>query len=330
MKFITNLLQWYEQNKRDLPWRTTKDFYKIWVCEIIFQQTRINQGIEYYDRFLQKFPDVETLANSSEQEVLALWQGLGYYSRARNIHYSAREIVFKKQGIFPENFKDIQKLKGIGKYTAAAIASICFDEKVPAIDGNALRVYARIFNDFKDITEVNTFSYFFELIQPQMQKVHAGNYNQAIMELGALICLPKKPKCESCPIKTYCLAYKHNTQENLPVKKSKQKPKDEMLDFYFIHSTKEFLSKKRTTNGIWKNLFEFPTQSFGLAIENSTQYNHKLTHKNLLINIFSIKCSYTEMKRIALDNNYIIIDKENYKQFPFPVILQKFLLAYYK
>lgn len=330
MKFIRNLLHWYDTNQRDLPWRKTKSFYNIWVCEIIFQQTRINQGLEYYYRFLEKFPDVKTLATASEQEVLALWQGLGYYSRARNIHYSAKEIVLRNRGKFPENYDEIIKLKGIGKYTAAAIASICYDEKVPAIDGNALRVYARLFNDYRDISEMATFNAFFNLIQPQLQNIDAGNYNQAIMELGAMICTPKNPKCEDCPIATYCLAFAENNQENLPVKSSKTKVKNETYNYYFINHNSQFFAQKRTENGIWKNMYEFSTQNFDLKSEKVFNYNHKLTHKNLIINIHCINCNIQAFKDIASAKNFTIIDKENYQEFPFPVVLQKFLLAYYK
>jgi len=331
VKIITFLLEWYQQNKRDFPWRNTKDFYKIWVCEVIFQQTRIQQGMEYYNRFLLKFPTLESLARANEQEVLAQWQGLGYYSRARNLHFSAKYIFYDLKNEYPTEFKEILKLKGVGNYTAAAISSICFDEKIPAIDGNALRVYARIFNDFSDISLSTTSKKYFEQVKPYLKNIPAGNYNQAIMELGALVCIPRNPKCVECPVTNYCKAFKDNTQKDLPVKISKLKVNNEKLHYFFITDGAYFLIQKRIENSIWKNMYEFMTSDFDFTnVLSEKIIQHKLTHKNLEISIKEILVDSEDLKSLLKKENLLCVTISDAEKFPFPIIFKKYFLEYFK
>lgn len=209
------LLEWYRNNARDLPFRQTKDPYKIWICEIVFQQTRINQGLNHYNNFIERFPDVKTLAEAEENEVLLYWKGLGYYSRAINIHKAAQQIMNDYQGVFPSRYEEILKLKGVGKYTAAAVFSICFNGKMPAVDGNFYRVLSRLFADDFDISSSKAFSYFSELAQLVMPE-NVGDFNQAMMDIGSEICKPKNPLCGECPLNEDCLAFA--TQKSLIIR----------------------------------------------------------------------------------------------------------------
>lgn len=206
MSFIFLILEWYKHHKRPLPWRIEKNVYRVWLSEIIMQQTRVNQGMAYYQKFTRLFPNIDSLAKAEEQQVLKLWQGLGYYSRARNLHKTAKIISTQFNNEFPTQFIELKKLPGIGAYTAAAIASICFDEKVPAIDGNAYRVYSRIFGLEKDISDSNALKFYFEFAQKIMPEKNPGDYNEAIMELGATVCLPQNPLCHQCPVNQHCVA----------------------------------------------------------------------------------------------------------------------------
>src|SRR5690606_29978884 len=208
MTFNSLILIWSDKNKRNLPWRNTRDPYQIWLSEIILQQTRVIQGTNYFLAFTEKFPRIENLANAQEQEILRLWQGLGYYSRARNLHFTAKHIVKELNGKFPDSFQELLKLKGVGEYTAAAIASIAFNETVPAVDGNVFRVFSRYFNIHRDISLPKTRKYFFELGKETIDQNRPGDFNQAVMELGATVCTPKNPKCEICPVNESCEALK--------------------------------------------------------------------------------------------------------------------------
>src|SRR5690606_46065 len=234
MTFNSLILIWFDKNKRNLPWREQKDPYKIWLSEIILQQTRVAQGLDYYIKFTQTFPNLQDLAKAEESEILKLWQGLGYYSRARNLHFTAKHIVENLDSNFPDNFTDLLKLKGIGEYTAAAIASIGFDEAVPAIDGNAFRVYARYFNIQMDISLPKTKKYFLELGKKIIDPQRPGDFNQAVMELGATVCVPLSPKCGICPLNNSCEALAKKTVEQLPIKSKKLKIRNRKLHFLEI------------------------------------------------------------------------------------------------
>lgn len=223
MNIIKKLQSWYNINQRILPWRNTKNPYYIWVSEIFFQQTRIEQGLPYYIKFIKKFSSLEKLAKSSQEVILKYWQGLGYYNRAKNLHYTAKYIYYIKKGHFPTTYLELEKLKGIGKYTACAISSICFNERVPAIDGNAFRVYSRLLGFFLDYRKISSYMFLFNKIKNMLPKKNIGNFNQSIMDLGSIICTPKKPKCIICPIIKECFAYKNNKIEQLPIKKKKMK-----------------------------------------------------------------------------------------------------------
>ena len=219
MDFSSKLINWYQKNKRDLPWRKTNDPYKIWISEVILQQTRVNQGLPYYIKFLDRYPSLYDLSLANEKEVLLLWQGLGYYKRAINLLESAKTIVKKNNGNFPSNFDDIIKLKGVGDYTASAISSICYGEKEVVVDGNVFRFISRLFGIKRDIKLKSTFIFFKNKLKFLIENVNPGDFNQALMEFGALQCIPIKPLCNSCIFKFQCKAYTLNDIESYPQKK---------------------------------------------------------------------------------------------------------------
>lgn len=327
MNFISLLQKWYKNNKRLLPWRETRSPYNIWISEIIFQQTRINQGYEYYLNFIKRFPSIEILANATEDEVLISWQGLGYYSRAHNLHFTAKYISSKLNGIFPTSYDEIVKLKGIGKYTAAAIASISFNQKIPAIDGNAFRVYTRIFSCEKDVSKSSTFKYFFDLIKPLMPE-NPGDFNQAVMDFGSLVCTPLNPKCDQCIIQDECLAYKNNLQNVLPIKSSFIKIKEEKIHYVYLFYKNLTLIKKRNNNSIWKGLYEFPLYDNNFknfSILYNHQIKHKLSHRLLTITISEIEINKDDFYQVANKINAIILNKNNLKRYAFPKPVENFL-----
>lgn len=250
------LLAWYDMHKRDLPWRCTRDAYQIWISEIILQQTRVAQGYDYFVRFVERFPTVEALAAAPEDEVMRAWQGLGYYSRARNLHAAAKDIVAR--GEFPRCYAEIRTLKGVGDYTAAAIASFAFDEAVAAVDGNVCRVWARMFGMDMPIDSTQGKRAIAEIAQTLMPEGHAAKYNQAAMEFGALQCVPKSPDCLSCPLAHKCVALAEGRVEELPVKAHKVKVTPRYLNYLYIHTDTALLLHKRTESDIWQNLYELP------------------------------------------------------------------------
>lgn len=327
----TKLLKWYDTHARDLPFRNTKDPYKIWICEIVFQQTRIAQGLNHYNNFIRRFPDVKTLAESQEDEVLLYWKGLGYYSRAINIHKAAQQIINDYNGVFPSEYDDILKLKGVGKYTAAAVSSICFNGKMPAVDGNFYRVLSRVFADDFNVSGSRAFTYFSELAHLIMPE-NVGDFNQAMMDLGSEICKPRNPICGDCPINDDCLAFSLRKVSEFPVKTKKVKATDLGLKYYFVHRNGEFLIQQRKDDFIWKKLFEFPLEISGELlpfIKSSKTVNHKLTHKNLSIEIFNVEVESEETwKNFTIDNHYIIIDVESSHERSFPKPLENYIQNY--
>ena len=226
MNFSNTLVYWYLQNKRELPWRKSKDPYLVWLSEIILQQTRIAQGMSYFLKFADAFPTVHDLANADESTVLKLWQGLGYYSRARNLHFSAKYISSELKGDFPKTYKEIIKLKGVGDYTASAIASICFDEPTAVVDGNVYRVLARYYGISTPINSTKGIKEFKALAQSVIDESQPGVFNQAIMDFGSLQCKPQNPDCDSCPLSSSCVAFEKKTIQELPVKEKKIKIKN--------------------------------------------------------------------------------------------------------
>jgi A/G-specific adenine glycosylase len=266
-KFTQKIIEWYHDNKRLLPWRDTSDPYKIWLSEIILQQTRVAQGLPYYLKFIARFPDVVKLSRAGEQEVLRLWQGLGYYTRARNLHRCAKMVAEQYHARFPETFQELQKLPGIGPYTAAAIASISFKEPVAVVDGNVYRVLARHFGIEQDIGLPETKKYFFDLANILIDRDHPDDFNQAIMEFGALHCTPQNPKCMECVLKNSCKAYATDEQMLLPVKRKAIKIRKRYLYYLVIRKNKKLVLQKRMGKDIWQGLYDF------YAIETARPYN---------------------------------------------------------
>lgn len=258
MKIGVKIRGWYKKNKRDLPWRQTNDPYKIWLSEVILQQTRVNQGLQYYLDFIKDFPDVLSLARASEDKVLKRWQGLGYYSRARNLHRAARDVVEQMDGRIPGSYDGLLKLKGVGKYTASAIASICFGEARAVVDGNVSRVIARLFGIEEPINNSTGSKVIESLANELLDHNDPGTHNQAMMEFGALQCVPVSPDCERCPLSDHCEARKTDRVTHLPVKIPKRKPVDQWMYFFIFICGEEIIITKRGTEGIWKSLYQFP------------------------------------------------------------------------
>lgn len=243
---------------RTLPWRDTKDPYKIWLSEIILQQTRVNQGMNYYYRFVNDFPDIVSLANASEDTILKLWQGLGYYSRARNLHFAAKTVLEKHSGTFPLDYKEVRALKGIGNYTAAAICSFAYNQNFAVVDGNVYRVLSRFFEIKTPIDSVQGKKEFEKLADELLPKGHSSIYNQAIMEFGALQCTPVNPDCSICPLVNKCKAFINGNIKSLPVKSKSTKISERFFNYFFFVNNQNTYLQKRIHNDIWKNLFEFP------------------------------------------------------------------------
>jgi A/G-specific adenine glycosylase len=341
MNFPKQLIKWYLQNKRDLPWRKTEDPYLIWLSEVMLQQTRVAQGLPYYLSFVQAFPTVFDLASASEEQVLKLWQGLGYYSRARNLHDTAKFVANDLKGLFPTNYKGLLNLKGVGDYTAAAIASFSFGEVVPVVDGNVFRVLSRVFQVETDISNASTRKEFQELALQLMPKNNPALFNQAIMEFGALQCVPKKPNCERCVFNTSCLALKNGKVSTLPVKTKKTKVTNRFLNYLiFEDELQQTVIQKRSAKGIWHNLYEFPlietsndvsleeliklssdefsntyeiTAIAGLQVE---PIRHKLSHQNLSIQFWKVQIN--GFLNSGLSYSDII-------KFPFPIVIINFI-----
>ncbi|MGE4284809.1 MAG: A/G-specific adenine glycosylase [Clostridia bacterium] len=253
-----NLLAWFDKNKRDLPWRTTKDPYRIWVSEIMLQQTRVETVIEYYQRFIERFPHIKNLADAEEQEVLKLWQGLGYYSRARNLHKGAKMIQDQYQGVFPSTMEEIRKVPGIGHYTAGAVLSIAFNQPYPAVDGNVLRVFSRVIDIHEDVMQASTVKLIQQKVKEVIPQDRASDFTEALMELGALICIPINPLCLACPLYQQCKAREKGIQNELPVKTKKGKPKKMHMVFCVIKDGEETLIIKNHTDGLLGGLWSFP------------------------------------------------------------------------
>ena len=253
-----NLISWYHENKRDLPWRDIFDPYRIWISEIILQQTRVNQGLNYYIRFIERFTTVKDLAEATEDEVLKHWQGLGYYSRARNLHKAAQQIMSEFGGIFPINHKDVIRLSGIGDYTAAAICSLAYNQPYAVVDGNVYRVLSRLFGIKTPIDSGKGKKEYAELAQNLLSKSEPANHNQALMEFGALQCVPMSPNCKKCPLEYCCKAFETNQITNLPVKSNKTKTSNRYFNYLFINWEDKTFLQKRSAKDIWQNLYEFP------------------------------------------------------------------------
>lgn len=276
--FTSKLLGWYAQHKRDLPWRQSIDPYSIWLSEVILQQTRVAQGMPYYQRFLHQFPTVTDLAVANEDDVLKLWQGLGYYSRARNLHKAAKIVLQNHDGIFPNTYNGLLSLPGIGPYTASAIASICFDIPVAVVDGNVFRVLSRYFDIENPINQPAGIRIFQELAQSLLDTNNPGTYNQAIMEFGALQCVPKKPKCSSCPLHEGCLSRANNTILLRPQKLKAAPAKDRYFHYLVPFDTHQnTILIKRRDKDIWQGLYEFPLVEADTILSEESLKSHPST-----------------------------------------------------
>ena len=276
MKIDGIIRGWYEKNRRDLPWRHTGNPYKIWLSEIILQQTRVQQGLNYYLDFIKVFPDVNSLALASEDKVLKQWQGLGYYSRARNLHRAAKDVVEQMEGEIPRTYDGLIKLKGVGNYTASAIASICFGEPRAVVDGNVSRVIARLYGVEEPINSTVGIKSIAFLAHELLDKDDPGNHNQAIMEFGALHCVPHSPDCSTCPLFLPCEARRTGRVDQLPVKIPKRKPVEQWMYFYIIICNGETLFSKRGTDGIWSSLYQFPVVESNLPLSEEEMLGTKL------------------------------------------------------
>jgi len=345
--FSDKLVKWYESNKRDLPWRETQDPYKVWLSEIILQQTRVSQGMPYYFRFLETFPTIQALANATEHEVLRLWQGLGYYTRARNLHKCAKVVVSKYNGQFPNNFESLLQLPGIGDYTAAAIASFSFKEPVAVVDGNVFRVLSRVFGIENEINSPEGKKLFTSLANSLINKKFPDFHNQAVMEFGALQCVPKNPPCLTCTFQSSCFAAQRNLQSFLP-RKAKSKPSRKRYFYYFVVQSGKTLSmKKRDGKDIWHGLYDFHLVERKRAVkieklleevaasskgqftvdqlEISSSYKHVLTHQIILAKFVLIKSGKFKLPK---EQNLKFYTFEKIYDLPKPVLITRFLSDY--
>ena len=345
MDFSNRLTHWYLQNKRDLPWRNAHEPYQIWLSEIILQQTRVEQGLPYYNTFIEAYPTVVDLANAEIDDVLKLWQGLGYYSRARNLHETAKYVANELDAEFPENYKGLLKLKGVGDYTASAIASICYDEPVAVVDGNVYRVLSRIFGIKTPINTTAGNKEFKELATQLLNRDDPATFNQALMEFGALHCKPQNPACEVCPFNDKCVALKEHQVRELPVKLKKTKVKKRYFNYlvFDIQDSKTIL-EQRQGKGIWNGLYQFPlveterlvgktvlieseklqeltfsNEEFSIELLNEEPVVHKLSHQHLFTRFWLINTNQVSVKPV---------DLEKVARYPVPVLIENFLKDY--
>ena len=343
--FTEILISWGSNNKRDLPWIDTKDVYKIWISEIILQQTRVAQGKNYYKTFLQNFPDIFSLESASEDEVLKAWEGLGYYSRARNLHFTAKQIVKDFEGHFPDNYTDILKLKGIGPYTAAAISSFAFEEARPVIDGNVLRLITRVLGIETQVELKETQIEIMEFLEKAIQKSVPSQFNQALMDFGSLICTPKNPNCNLCPFIHHCVASKNNLQNTLPLKNKKLVKKERHFHFLDIRdaSEKVLILHKREDSDIWKKLYELPqfertAKTFSEPkdikrtlnnIESDTEielikvhkidsYKQVLTHQIIYAHFYKVIVTSLPSK---INHPHYLVESKKVSNFAFPKVI---------
>ena len=335
------IAEWYRLNKRDLPWRNTKDPYFIWLSEIILQQTRVVQGLDYYLKFIEHYPTVNDLAKASEQDVLNDWQGLGYYSRARNLHATAKIISNDFGGVFPNNHAQILSLKGVGEYTAAAIASFGFDLPFSVVDGNVYRVLSRVFDIDLPIDSTEGKKYFAKLAQELLPENNAAIHNQAIMELGAIQCLPVNPFCENCPLETKCLAFSNRTILDRPIKSKKTKVRNRYFHFMIFSNHNETILQKRKEKDIWQHLYQFPLietneekslnemesvfqKSVGkIPFDYSEREIHVLSHQKIFAHFYFFKGFPTE-----ISDDFIVTKQNKIQDFPLPRLIDRFLEAF--
>lgn len=343
------LLTWYKSHQRCLPWRTTKDPYKLWLSEIILQQTRVAQGLPYYERFIAQYPSVIDLASATEQDVLRLWQGLGYYSRARNLHHCAQTIVKEYNGVFPTSYRALLMLKGIGPYTAAAIAAVAFKEVVAAVDGNVYRVLARVFGLTYDIGTTQGRKQMHQFATLLVDQIHPDRYSQAIMDFGALQCTPAAPVCTSCVLKSYCMAFLTDRQKVLPVKTNKLEKRTRYFDYVILQYQDVIYMKKRIKSDIWKGMYDFylleneqrlvvdqiDDPLFSLAKKHhlclttfAKEACHLLTHQKLFVKFHKIELTSAFLQAAKDLFNIFSLRSFNLSEverLPKPILIENFL-----
>lgn len=344
MNFAGEVIIWYQQNKRILPWRNTKDPYIIWLSEIILQQTRVEQGMPYFYRFAEQYPTVADFASATENEILSLWQGLGYYSRARNMHHTAQMVMEDYAGYFPKTYDKLLDLRGVGEYTAAAISSFAANEARAVVDGNVFRVLARYFGIETPVNSSKGKKEFTIIANEVMDTSQPGTYNQAIMEFGSLQCKPKNPLCASCPLSAGCIAFKENRIYELPVKLKNQKIRQRYFNYIVVEDDGIILMQKRGANDIWQNMYEFPlietlmpilpedliqteefVNKFGKGVLIHTVYGpvkHVLSHQKLYANFIVVKAF---PKNFKADNNWIFAGREELSRLPKPKLIFEFI-----
>lgn len=343
MSFSSDIIEWYNKHHRHLPWRETDNPYYIWISEIILQQTRVVQAISYYHDLITHFPSVEDMAQASEESILQLWQGLGYYSRARNLHATAREIAHKYHGTFPASYHDLLALKGVGPYTAAAIASFAFNLPHPVIDGNVMRVLSRYIGISDPINSSKGKKLIHDALSALFDNNNPANFNQAIMELGALICKPTSPDCDYCPVRPECFAQNHGCVDILPVKSKKKPARNRYLHYWVIENQGNYLLHRRTANDIWKNLHEFlliespaPLTEFDILNANPIHPDnvlskpdfvhhqiHQLTHQTLYVQFYHLHTMHFEPK-----NDFFWVKEYELKNYSMPILLRRFTDKY--
>jgi A/G-specific adenine glycosylase len=337
--FTRQLLEWYDPQARPLPWKGIQDPYRIWLSEIILQQTRVEQGLPYYERFISDFPSITDLANAPDDEVMKLWEGLGYYSRARNLLAAARQVVQRHAGLFPRTHAEILALKGVGPYTAAAIASFAFGLPHAVVDGNVFRVLARFFgiDTPQDSTEGK--KRFAELAESLLDQQNPGLYNQAIMDFGATVCTPRNPACKTCPMTTECKAYQQNRVASLPVKLKKIVRSERFFHYFLIKNADQIFIQKRGPKDIWQDLYEFPLletedlaeakqiethlASLGLkSAQRSSQLTQELTHQRIQVQFWEVK---TEKMPSKQPEQWLLVSQADLGKYAFPRVIQRYL-----
>jgi A/G-specific adenine glycosylase len=343
--FLNTLLAWNEtDNKREMPWKGEKDPYKIWISEIILQQTRVQQGLAYYNTFIKNFPDVKSLATASEQQVYKLWEGLGYYSRCRNLIASAKFINEKLAGKFPEKYEDILSLKGIGGYTASAIASFAFNQPYAVVDGNVLRILSRFFGIQLPIDSAEGKKVYNTLARGLIDKKDPAKYNQAIMDFGAIVCKPALPLCNQCPFRIHCIALKKDLINVLPIKEKSIAKKERFFNYLIIENKNKFYVRKRTGKDIWQNLFEFvlieteklqtekdfvsskaftsflPRESYSIT-KISKNLKQQLTHQTIHGRFIHIQLQ----SAVSLLKKYCLVTQKELDLLPFPKFINSYL-----
>ena len=342
--FVTTLLSWYKKYQRSLPWRGTKDPYKIWLSEITLQQTRTQQALPYYLRLLERFPTLEILAQSSEEELLRYWQGLGYYSRARNMREAARTLFEKHKGNFPRTPNELQKIKGIGPYTAAAIASFAFDYPSPVLDGNVFRLLARYFGIKVDISASSSRPLFINKLDNLIKSQDPSLFNQAIMEFGALQCSPK-PRCSSCPLRSGCYAFNYKQVAYLPCKAPRRPLRSRYFHYIVIETPKGLCFRNRQTKDIWKGLYDFFVYEGNEPLswkklcekqpvvrpyelqKQSDWYQHLLTHQRIMACFFHLSLSFEEAKSFSYCHHLFHTPYEDINRLPKPILIANYLKA---